>query len=121
MPRNNKQWTGKSSAFKLLNKINGYLDEYIAMNQSNLKSQWFKQWYSLFHTAHIGGTNIYYQLAAHFIVGNPHATIIDSINKLMQSIPELNEYLLIHQVSVTVNVRYNLQPYNYTTPKWEHG
>ena len=116
MPKYSKQWTGKSSAFKLWNDINGYVDSYTATHQSHLESEWFKRWYELLHTAHFGESNVSFQLAAHLITGNPHATVIDCIQKLMQSIPELSTYLRLHQKSDAGNVRYTLDPYNFTTP-----
>ena len=117
-PKTNKNWTTRSTAHKLWNDVNEYVDSYTSTHQDQLETDWFWKWYGLFHVAHIGQSNISFQVAAFAIANNPNATVHECLKELGKFIPSLKNHLRIHQVNDTNgNLRYTINEYGFLTPK----
>lgn len=94
------------TATKLWIDINKYVDAYTAENQEELSSDWLIKWYDYYTTGEMHNKEMPYQVHAVNITGNPYASVHKIVCCLLNLIPELRNYLIIHEVSSTGNISY---------------
>ena len=93
-----QRWSGKSSAHRLWFDINKFVDAYVTEHQEELHSPWFRKWYELYRTASLADESTPIELASFVFLNKQNATIHEIVCYLFTWIPNLESYLVIHQV-----------------------
>ena len=105
-----KDWITKTNAYTLWQKINEYVEAYVAANLTDLHTDWIARWHSYYKFLQKSKTP--FTTTSILVTGEDDSTVNDVLTHIISLIPKLEDYLEILEVTEKGSITYFMRDYD---------